>query len=67
MAIYIGWFHSLHSNSLNTIHIDGCVNPCLEFEIWGKMEDNSMKHLHKELSIDVPCGEVIVWDQLLFY
>jgi hypothetical protein len=33
MAIYIGWFHTLHSNSLNTIYTVGCVNPCLEFGI----------------------------------
>ena len=27
-------FHTLHSNSLNTIHVKECVNPCLEFGIW---------------------------------
>ena len=36
MAIYIGWFHTLHSNSLNAIYIAGCVNPYWEFEIWRK-------------------------------
>ena len=29
--------HTLHSNSLNIIHIEGCVNPCLEFGIWGNL------------------------------
>ncbi len=29
-------FHTFHSNSLNTIDIVVCVNPCLEFEIWRK-------------------------------
>lgn len=27
-------FHTLHSNLLNIIDIEDCVNPCLKFEIW---------------------------------
>ena len=58
MAVYIGWFHTLHSNLLNTIHIGECVNPYLEFWIWD-MVNNSIKPLHKEHSIDVLSEEIL--------
>ena len=45
MAVYIGWFHTLHRNSLNTIYIVGCVNPCLEFEIWGNRRFKEIIHI----------------------
>ena len=45
MAIYIGWFHTLHRNSLNTIYIVECVNPCLEFEIWGNRRFKEIIHI----------------------
>jgi len=45
MAVYIGWFHTLHRNSLNTIYIVECVNPCLEFEIWGNRRFKEIIHI----------------------
>ena len=38
-------YDTLHRNSLNTIYIVGCVNPCLEFEIWGNRRFKEIIHI----------------------